>query len=121
MRCDCGRYNSVDPKNQLPCLKLCIHACDLSNPAKPWACYQRWTGVIMEEFFAQAQLEMDAGAVKPSLPTREGCNIPKFQLAFLGFIKPLFETMDRITNLDFAEQIVNLTENIQLLTASVAQ
>ena len=32
-----------------------LHAADVSNPAKEWEAYNRWTDRILEEFFAQVR------------------------------------------------------------------
>lgn len=34
-------------------LSLIIHCCDISHPAKQFDIHQKWTGLLMEEFFRQ--------------------------------------------------------------------
>ena len=74
--------------NHTTCLKLLIHAADLSNPTKTWATYDRWTAKIMEEFYAQADREAELDLPR-TVPPRGQCEMDKFQLGFIGFIRPL--------------------------------
>jgi hypothetical protein len=34
-------------------LEVMLHAADISNPIKPWAVYEKWADLVMEEFFLQ--------------------------------------------------------------------
>ena len=100
-------YDAAEPGNHTTCLKIFIHAADLSNPTKAWPTYERWTKCIMEEFYAQADKEKADGH-KLTVPLRGECKMDKFQLGFLGFIRPLFVTATKITNVDMQDQIDGL-------------
>jgi hypothetical protein len=68
------------------CLQMMIHMSDLSNPTKPWKITSLWTGLIYWEFFAQGDMEREAGLPLGMLNDRETINIAKSQLNFIGFI-----------------------------------
>ena len=36
-------------------LKVALHAADISNPAKPWDYYMKWTDRVLVEFFQQVK------------------------------------------------------------------
>ncbi|GBP02884.1 hypothetical protein EVAR_73381_1 [Eumeta japonica] len=38
-------------------LAMVLHCCDISHPAKRWNLHQRWTMLLLEEFFRQGDLE----------------------------------------------------------------
>ena len=54
----------------------------------------------MEEFYAQADLEKERGLMN-TVPLRGSCKMGKFQLGFLGFIRPLFAKINQIPNIGF--------------------
>lgn len=48
--CQVGELGSTDQKLVL---QLVLHASDVSNPAKRFATYMRWTDRVVEEFFGE--------------------------------------------------------------------
>ena len=67
-------------------LKALLHFADLSNPAKPWALCKRWSDAVIEEFFAQGDLEKQEGLpVSPNMD-RETTNQAQLSLNFCDFI-----------------------------------
>lgn len=100
-------------KNVVPTLKILMHCCDLSNPARPWHVYAKWTDLIMDEFYNQADLEIRSGKLQPSLPTRTNCKLDQFQLAFLGFIRPLFVAANQMSCLCLDDQLRNLDDSVE--------
>ena len=36
-------------------LALLVHCADISHPAKDWNIHQRWTELLLEEFFRQVR------------------------------------------------------------------
>lgn len=92
-------YEACAPAHHVPCLKIFIHACDVSNPAKPWAVYRRWTSLVMEEFWRQAELERERG-LPLTVPRRGATDLAKFQLGFISFVRPLFAAADRIAGVE---------------------
>ena len=88
-------------------LQVALHAADVSNPAKPWAYYNEWTDRVLDEFFAQGDLERARG-----LPigmgfdkTKVTCEADKArgQLGFINFVvAPLYASVSRIGTLDLS-------------------
>ena len=64
----------------------------------------------MEEFHRQAELEIEQGQ-PPTMPER-GVRLDKFQLGFLGFIKPYFQLVGAIEGINIGHLISNLDANI---------
>ena len=80
-----------DEDKLLLVLKQCLHAADISNPAKPWASCKFWTDCVMEEFYDQGDRERQLG-----LPISHGMDrlnpipLPTFQIGFIkALVKPL--------------------------------
>jgi hypothetical protein len=44
-------------KDRTTILRSILHAADISNPAKTWETSKRWSDLVIEEFFAQGDLE----------------------------------------------------------------
>jgi len=105
-----GVYDAAEPAHQHETLKIFIHACDVSNPAKPWATYMKWTDLVMEEFWKQAELEAENG-LAPTMPRKQNTDLAKFQLGFIGFIRPLFATANQIASVDFSAPLACLDES----------
>jgi hypothetical protein len=42
-------------KDKNSCLDVIIHACDISNPIKPFHIYEQWTTRVLEEFWNQVK------------------------------------------------------------------
>ena len=104
--------NMITPKKLVTTLGYLLHACDLSNPTKPFPIYNEWTGRVMEEFFAQSSEEKKKG-IEITLPEKETANIPAFQIGFIRFITPFFEALHAIKDIDMAEQLSNLKKNLE--------
>ena len=100
--------NAARPSNHLQVLKTLCHASDLGGPTKPVKTHLRWTDLVMEEFYDQAAKELANGKEKPSLPVRGSVNLGKFQLAFIGFIHPLFAKINAIPGIDFETPLRNV-------------
>lgn len=103
-------YSAFSSKNYVNTLSLLLHACDLSNPSKPWDTYNRWTGLVMEEFFNQSATEQKLN-IPITLPLRETCQLDQFQIGFIRFIRPFFVCLDDIPNISMDIQIENLNKN----------
>lgn len=107
-----GGYEAMTPDNIVGTLGTLLHACDLSNPAKPWATYNVWVGRVMEEFFAQSKEETDR-KIDVTLPSAENVQLEQFQIGFLRFITPFFETVGSIPDISMEEQVRNLKDNLK--------
>ena len=104
-------FCASDPENQTYSLAILLHCCDLGNPTKDWVTYRRWTNSVMEEFYAQAESEKAHGR-DPTMPGRD-VRLDKFQLGFLGFIKPFFVSVNKIDGIEISHLISNLDANVE--------
>lgn len=74
-----------------------LHCADVSNPTKDWNQCERWTGLVMNEFFSQGDLEKELGLEVSMLCDRETVTIPKSQIGFGNFvIRDLFKLLRKI-------------------------
>jgi cAMP-specific phosphodiesterase 4 len=81
-------------ENQQAVLNLCLHAADISNPAKPYKITDQWSSMVYGEFFAQGDKEKLAGLPVSLLCDRETTNVNKSQLGFINFVvAPTFEVV----------------------------
>ena len=101
----------ITPKKHVTTLGYLLHACDLSNPTKPFPIYNEWTGRVMQEFFEQSSAEKEKG-ISVTLPERETANIPAFQIGFIRFIRPFFAALNEIQDIDMSEQLKHLGSNL---------
>ena len=77
-----------------PAMRMLLHACDISNPCKPWAQSVRWGRMCVDEFFAQGDAERDHGLPVSPMCDRNDTVFWKCQLGFINFIvKPTFVVM----------------------------
>lgn len=79
---------------RLTALKFVLHACDLSNPARPQSISVQWADRILNEFWAQGDRERTLGLPVSPLCDKTTCNVPKCQKAFLEHIvTPVYEIL----------------------------
>ena len=105
-----NNFSPFDSKNYIDTLALLLHSCDLGNPTKPWKTYRRWTDLVMEEFFEQSSKEQELN-MPVTLPLREKCHLPNFQIGFIKYIRPFFIVLNNTPGISFEEQIQNLNDN----------
>lgn len=73
-------------------LSIAIKCADLGHSAKPLALHQKWTELVLTEFFTQGDLERAKGLPVSMYCDRETTDIPKSQAGFIRNIcLPLFE------------------------------
>ncbi|XP_075465012.1 dual specificity calcium/calmodulin-dependent 3',5'-cyclic nucleotide phosphodiesterase 1A isoform X2 [Ascaphus truei] len=83
-------------------MSLILHAADISHPAKPWDMHQRWTNLLMEEFFLQGDKEAELGLPFSPLCDRKSTMVAQSQIGFIDFIvEPTFALLT-----DSSERIV---------------
>ncbi|KAM4025732.1 dual specificity calcium/calmodulin-dependent 3',5'-cyclic nucleotide phosphodiesterase 1A isoform 1-T1 [Anomaloglossus baeobatrachus] len=83
-------------------MSLILHAADISHPAKPWDMHQRWTDLLMEEFFRQGDKEAELGLPFSPLCDRKSTLVAQSQIGFIDFIvEPTFTLLT-----DSTEKIV---------------
>jgi len=61
-------------------LKMMIKFCDISNPAKEWVTYNKWTEFICEEFYQQGDEERLVNLPISNYMDRERPNVPYLQV-----------------------------------------
>jgi high affinity cGMP-specific 3',5'-cyclic phosphodiesterase 9 len=74
------------PENRSLINKLLMHSADISNPTKPFKICKEWALLVMEEFFAQGDRELDLGIPVQPLNDRTKVNIPQSQVGFVEFV-----------------------------------
>ena len=90
-RATAGAFDNPDIKDKRLLLTMCLHAADVSNPAKPWHLSKEWTSGVMDEFFRQGDAEMEAGLPISPFMDRSKTNIATCQVGFINIlIKPFF-------------------------------
>lgn len=67
-------------------LALVLHCCDISHPAKKWSIHNRWTKLLLEEFFRQGDLELELGLPYSPLCDRNNTLVAESQIGFIEFI-----------------------------------
>ena len=67
-------------------MSLILHCCDISHPAKLFDIHQRWTYLLMEEFFRQGDMETALGLPYSPLCDRNTTHIAESQIGFIDFI-----------------------------------
>ncbi|XP_071977675.1 dual specificity calcium/calmodulin-dependent 3',5'-cyclic nucleotide phosphodiesterase 1A isoform X1 [Engystomops pustulosus] len=83
-------------------MSLILHAADISHPAKVWDMHQRWTDLLMEEFFRQGDKEVELGLPFSPLCDRKSTLVAQSQIGFIDFIvEPTFTLLT-----DSTEKIV---------------
>ena len=70
-------------------LNIIIHACDISNPTKPFHIYKEWANRVMNEFWLQGDKEKALGLPISFLCDRNTVTIPSAQIGFIdGIVTP---------------------------------
>lgn len=105
--------NAKNYDNQQLILGMCLHAADVSNPAKPTEVYSQWVDLLFVEFFNQGDIEKVEGLPVSLLCDRETTNINKSQIGFIQFVvAPTFETLlNIIPNISPYYEMVNKNLN----------
>jgi hypothetical protein len=90
-------------------LNIIVHACDISNPTKPFNIYTKWVDRVMEEFWAQGDKERELNLPISFLCDRHTTTKPNAQLGFMdNIVFPFFNTF-----VDFFPQLYFLIENVE--------
>jgi hypothetical protein len=104
--------NSKASNTQLV-LNAILHGADIVNAMKPWDIAHRIANLILDEFFAQGDIEKEQGMPVQMLNDRDKVNRPNSQIGFIEFvISPFAEiTVNMFPQLDFLA--LNLAANIE--------
>lgn len=75
-------------------LNIIIHACDISNPTKPFEIYSKWADRVMNEFWLQGDREKELGLPVSFLCDRVTNKIPNSQIGFMdGIVFPFMNSL----------------------------
>lgn len=90
-------------------LGFAIHCADVSNVARPLPVAQKWTDLVLNEFFVQGDLEREKGLLVTPIMDRRSANAARVQVGFIDVItRPLFLSLG--SHVDVDECIENLEE-----------
>lgn len=92
-------------------LNILLHLADISNPTKPWVVYNKWTELVMKEFWHQGDEEKKLGLPVSFLCDRKTTKIPNAQIGFMeGIVLPMLSTVvNFFPNLSFL--LINCRQN----------
>lgn len=98
-------------------LDIVIHACDISNPTKPYEVYEKWADKVMEEFWLQGDKEKELGLPISFLCDRNTTTKAQGQVGFMeGVVLPFFTSfVELFPGLGFL--IDNLQKNKKIFKA----
>ena len=81
-------------KDKNICMEIILHACDISNPFKPFEIYYEWTDRVLKEFWLQGDQERKLNLPISYLMDRFTVNTAKSQIGFIDVIvQPCFEVI----------------------------
>eukprot|EP00899_Mesostigma_viride_P021163 jgi/Mesvir1/29048/Mv18357-RA.1 len=99
--------------DRLLLLRMAIKIADLGHACKPLAMHKVWTGLIVEEFYVQGDLERSAQMPISPFMDRNNNNVPKAQHGFIHFLVfPLVEAWVKAFPKS-APLLANLIENFE--------
>jgi len=113
-RMGAGAFDEPDKKDVQLLLAMCMHAADVSNPAKRWDLSSEWACRVMEEFFLQGEQEKKLSLPVSPFMDRDKTDIGKCQAGFITIlIKPFFEEWCNFLGPDCKGIFTNVEENIK--------
>ena len=113
-RCNAGAFDEPDRKDVQLLLAMCMHAADVSNPAKRWELSSEWACRVMEEFFRQGEQETKLGLPVSPFMDRNKTDIGKCQAGFISIlIKPFFEEWCNFLGGECKSIFTNVEQNIK--------
>ena len=108
-------------ENQQIVLGMCIHASDISNPAKLPDVYRMWVDFVFLEFYNQGDLEKQMGLPVSLLCDRTNTNINISQLGFINFIvEPTFDAVIQIIP-EIYPYMHNIKKNLKMFELLVKE
>jgi len=89
-----GDFGTWEGESRALALRFLLHACDISNPARPWHVCREWAARITRENFEQGDKERAQGLQVSPICDREKANPLKGQLVFATlFVRPTWEAV----------------------------
>ena len=97
-------FSNGDTRSDL--FKIIIKAADVGHAAKSIDLHQRWCSLVIEEFYAQGDLEKGKGIPVSMFCDRDNTNIGKAQAGFIkNIVLSLYETLGRLLGSEEIEKI----------------
>ena len=113
-RASTDAFDDPDRNDTRLLLTMCLHAADVSNPAKEWHLCVTWAARVMTEFFRQGDKEAQLGLPASPFMDRHKTNIAQCQVGFVSIlIKPFFEEWSNFLGEQAVSDCVgNVTANV---------
>eukprot|EP00928_Gymnodinium_smaydae_P024508 TRINITY_DN19811_c1_g1_i1.p1 TRINITY_DN19811_c1_g1~~TRINITY_DN19811_c1_g1_i1.p1 ORF type:complete len:886 (-),score=221.61 TRINITY_DN19811_c1_g1_i1:59-2716(-) len=109
-----GAVISVDSQaNSQLALNCLLHGADVNNPMKPWELCEKLAQLMLDEFFAQGDLEKAKGMPVQMLNDREKVNRANSQIGFIEFLIAPFVEAKVLVFPQLDRLATNLGNNIQ--------
>ena len=113
-RLNAGAFEEPERKDTNQLLAMCMHAADVSNPAKRWELSSEWSCRVMEEFFRQGEREAELSMPVSPFMDREKTDIGKCQAGFISvLIKPFFDEWTNFLGEGARHIYANVEQNIK--------
>ena len=104
----------LDAETRILLGALFLHCADVSNPTKDWDVCERWSVLVMNEFFSQGDVERKLGHQISMNCDRGTVSIPKSQVGFGQFvIRSLFELLARLSYTSGERSLQRFEENFK--------
>eukprot|EP00803_Ostreobium_quekettii_P008653 evm.model.scf_627.4 EVM.evm.TU.scf_627.4 scf_627:46227-55552(+) len=98
-------------EDRLFMISMLLHCADISNAVKPLKISERWATNVLNEFFAQGDLEQERGLPISPMCNRDTTSRPQSQINFIEFIvAPLYFQVVRIFP-ELRLSMINLRDN----------
>jgi len=100
-----GSFSVTETADKTRLMELVLHFADVSNPARPEKEAQRWTSLVVEEFFRQGDLERHKNFTISPMYDRNDQNVPKSQRGFLQYVvRPFYDEFVAVVADDTAKE-----------------
>lgn len=94
----------MDASSRVQVLELCIICADLGHGAKSLSLHQKWSNLILQEFFQQGDRERQLGLPVSPICDKETAKLPQVQLGFLTLLViPVFELWTQLIRKEVQE------------------
>ena len=95
-RLQTGTLSKESKEDKLQLMGVILKCSDVSNAARPFDVSEKWSSVLLEEFFRQGDSERERGLPISPLMDRRSIDIPKSQVNFIDYIAfPLFKSLQQ--------------------------
>jgi len=85
-----------DFSSKILLMQMALKCADVAHPSKPWHLHEKWSLLIVDEFFAQGDLEKEQKLPVSPLCDRQNSNLPKSQCDFIDFVvRPCLEPFSK--------------------------